>query len=56
MCQFQHYNAEYLSRGGSLRERDEGMSGCPGTVPLLGLVEAGSWLSWAVEAEDSRGI
>lgn len=44
-----HYN---LSRGGSLRDRDEGMSACPAAGPLF----VGSWLSWAVEAEELRGI
>lgn len=46
-----YYN---LSRGGSLRDRDEGMSACPAAGPLF--VFAGSWLSWAVEAEEPRGI
>lgn len=41
-----------LSRGGSLRDRDEGMSACPAVEPLF----VGSWLSWAVEAEEPRGI
>lgn len=46
----------YLSCGGSLRERDDGVSADPVEEPFLGSVGAGGWVSWAVETEELRGF
>ncbi len=46
----------YLSCGGSLRERDDGVSAGPVEGPFLGSVGACGWVTWTEEMEDSRGF
>lgn len=46
----------YLSCGGSLRERDDDVSAGPAEGHFLGSFEAGVWIMWAVEMEESRGF